>query len=311
MATERYIPAVKDFDDLIDLAKSRTDGAPRAVMVVPSAVEWLKAAQLAIDSNLIQLEILGDEEVFKRKRDEAGVELDVPVVDINQPEQAIITACQMAARREADMIIKGRGDSIEFFKTILRKESEFRQKGRLVSHITVMKPEAYPKLLAITDSGMVPEPDLKDKLSITQNLIGFLKAIGIDEPRIAAICAVEAIYPQMKSTTDGAVLAKMSDRGQIKGAYVDGPLSFDCAMDPEAAEAKGITDSNVAGQADGMLASSIETANGVYKVMALYGNAQTAGLLVGGRVPVALGHKWDDVDSRFRSILLASLAAQD
>ncbi|HOP08066.1 MAG TPA: phosphate acyltransferase [candidate division Zixibacteria bacterium] len=310
MNDTRIIPDVSNFEELLDRAKARTaEKKPRAALVVPSAVPWLRAAAQAVEQGIIDLTVVGDEKLYHDKCREAEVSLDVPVIDINQPDQAFVTAAQMAAKGDLDLIIKGRGDTIEFLQLMLSKDAGFRVKGRKVSHISVIKPEAYPKLLLMTDSGVTPEPDLAWKVALAGNLISFCHAIGIDQPRLAAICAVEAIYPGMRATVEAAALAKMSERGQIKGGFVDGPLSFDCAVDPVAAAAKGIAKSEVAGQADGMIAPTVETANGVYKVMALYGNAATGGLLVGGKVPVALANRWDTVASRFNSIVLAVLAA--
>jgi len=129
----------------------------------------------------------------------------------------------------------------------------------------------------------------------------------LDKPRIAIVAAVEAIYPHMPVTLDAAVLAKMAERGQIKGALVDGPLSYDVAIDMEAARAKGICHSSVAGQADAMVASSMEVANGVYLAMSFCGKCDIGGVIVGGLVPVAANFPSDSLSSRFHSILLALL----
>ena len=173
----------------------------------------------------------------------------------------------------------------------------------------MIKPGKYPKLLFLTDSAVVVAPDLTTKLSLISNLVSVAGAVGIKNPRIAVLAAVEAVYPQMPATLDGAVLAKMCDRRQIKGAVVDGPLSFDIAVDIDAARAKGVTTSPVAGQADGMLAPNIEVANGIYNAMTLYGDNEVGGVLVGGRVPVAMHSRADNAGARFNSILLSVLMA--
>jgi phosphate butyryltransferase len=159
----------------------------------------------------------------------------------------------------------------------------------------------------LTDGAVWPEPDLPRKIDLIFNLVSVSRALGLDRPRIAVVAAVEAIYPQMPVTLDAAVLAKMAERGQIRGALVDGPLSYDVAVDMEAAQAKGIRHSAVAGQADAMLASSIEVANGVYLAMSLYGRCDIGGVIAGGLVPVAASFPSDSLSSRFHSILLAIL----
>ncbi len=311
MATAMIVPQVHGFEQLIALAKERTSSSrPKAAMAVPFAPEWLLAFDRAVKEKLVEPVVVGDEALFRKMTAESGIGFEnAEVIDINQPDVAFVTAAQMAARGEVDLIIKGHGSTVDFLKLLLREEALFKVKGRLISHIAVMKPERYPKLLFLTDAGVVPLPDLKTKLALVNNITGFAAAAGVNSPRIALLAAVEAIYPQMPVTTEAAVLAKMSDRGQIKGAYVDGPLSFDVAVDTVAAHSKGITNSEVAGQADAMVAPNIETANGVYRAMALYGRAEVGGLLFGGRVPVALANRWDSVASRFHAIVLAVLAA--
>ncbi|MFH1686071.1 MAG: phosphate acyltransferase [bacterium] len=305
-------PPPTDFGALLTLAaRQAVRKQPRAALVVPSSQTWLTAFDQVIRQGLVDPTIIGDEQLLDRHRSEFGLELQgAKVIDINQPRMAWITAAQMAARGELDLIVKGRGSTIEFLHCILDKDAHFVDHGRCLSHIGVFKPELYSKLLMITDGGVVPQPDLQTKVALISNLIGLAAALGINMPRIAVIAAVEAIYPQMAATTDAAVLAKMCDRGQIKGAYVDGPLSFDVAIDPVAAQAKGIVDSEVAGRADAMVASNIETANGVIRAMALYGRAEVGGLLFGGRVPVALGNRWDTPSMRLSSLVLGILAAQ-
>jgi phosphate butyryltransferase len=160
----------------------------------------------------------------------------------------------------------------------------------------------------LTDGGVVVQPDLMVKLNLISNMVYLANSIGLVNPRIAVVTAVEAVYPQMQATLDGAILAKMAERGQIKGACVDGPLSFDIAVDMLAARAKGITNSPVAGQADGLLAPCIEVANGVYNAMTLYGHCEIGGVIVGGKVPLAVNTRADSQQARFHSIVLATLA---
>ena len=305
------IPDVHNFSHLLKRAQ-QNKRPPRVALVVPSAQEWLAAFDLAIREGIVEPTIIGDEQLFERHKTEFGLELPgAKIIDINQPEMAFMIAAQMAARDEIDVIVKGRGSTQDFLTLLLGKESGFVPRGKTLSHIGVMKPEKYPKLLMITDAAVLPQPDLKTKIALVNNCRRLSEAIGIDKPRVAMLAAVEAIYPQMPATTEAAVLAKMYSRGQIKGVYLDGPLSFDCAIDLEAAQSKGIKDSPVAGQVDVMIAPNLETANGVYKAMALYGRAEVGGLLMGGRVPVALGNKWDSMQTRFNAIVLAVLAASN
>ena len=312
MKTEQSIPPTDYGDLLVRAVNQAASKQPRTALVVPSSQTWLTAFDQVIRKGLVDPTIIGDEQLLNKHRSEYGLELPgAKIIDINQPQMAWVTAAQMAARGELDLIVKGRGSTVEFLHCVLGKEARFVSRGQCLSHIGVFKPELYSRLLMITDGGVTPHPDLQTKIALISNLTGLSKALGIGMPRIAIIAAVEAIYPQMPATTDGAILAKMCDRGQIKGAYVDGPLSFDVAIDPVVAKSKGITDSEVAGRADAMVASNIETANGVVRAMALYGRAEVGGILFGGRVPVALGNRWDTPSMRLNSLVLGILAAQD
>ena len=305
------IPDIKSYEQIVGLAKNKTtDKKVKAALVVPSDIDMLKAFARAEKDGMLAPVFIGDETLLKKNVTEHEIDIDTgKVIDINQPDMAVATALQMAVKGEIDLIVKGRYPSDEFVRVLFNKEYSFAQKGRLVSHIAVIKPQRYPKLLFITDAGITVQPDLKQKISLIQNLVGFTKNIGVLNPRVALLAAVEVIYPQMPVTTEAAVISKMSDRKQIKGAFVDGPLSFDVAIDMEAAFAKGIKDSEVAGQADAMVAPNIETANGIYTAMSLYGNAEVGGVIYGGQVPIALGSRSDSLDNKYRSIVLGVLAA--
>jgi phosphate butyryltransferase len=216
----------------------------------------------------------------------------------------------MAAQGELDLIVAGRINNEELLTGLAAKESRFLDKGRLLTHIAVMKPERYEKLLFLTDALVTTKHDLATMISVTNNAISVAVKLGVERPRVALLAAVEVVYPQMEATTIAAVLSKMNERGQIKGADVDGPLSFDVAIDMEAALGKGVTSSAVAGKADVLVAPSIEAANGMYKAMALYGSSEAGGVFFGGRVPVALSLACDSEENGFRSLLIGILAAQ-
>lgn len=309
---EMNIPEVHTFEHLRSLAKENAASGrkPRAALVVSSSTDMLKAFDRAAADGLIDPVIVGDEQRFQKHATELGLKLTAAdVIDINQPPSAVKTAAQMAAKGDVDLLVRGGAGAVEMLHLLFEKEAGFVVKGKTVSHLAVIKPERYGKLLILTDSGVIPQPDLKQKMALIGNASGFCRTIGITPPRVALLAAVEVVYPQMQATTEGAILSKMAERNQIKGAYVDGPLSFDVAVDMFAAHSKGIKDSEVAGQADVMVAPNIETAYGVYTAMAMYGPAEVGGILVGGRVPVAFSSHFESVEGKYNSIALAALAA--
>lgn len=300
------------FDRIRDLVSKRLEGKEplRTALVVPSSTEAIKAIAQAASEGLITPVIVGDAALCRQTADECGADLaSAEFLDLNQPDMAMMTAFQMAAKGEVQVIVKGRGSTVDFLQHLLSEEARFVKPKSLVTHVAGVKPKRYDRMLFISDAAVVPQPDLKTKIPMLSNLIGVCQACGLERPRVAVLGAVEVVYPQMQATVDAAVLDKMATRGQIKGAYVDGPLSFDCAIDRAAAEAKGITDSQVAGQADAMLTSNIETANGILKGMKLYGEAAVGGVLVGGAVPVVINTRYDEQATRYHSLLMALAVA--
>jgi phosphate acetyltransferase len=311
MTTQMEIPAVSSFEQIEALAiKKAASKKPRAALVVPSETDTLSAFLDAVGHNLITAFVIGDERRFRKDAEACKIDLSqFHLIDINQPVMALKTAAKMAVAGELDMIIPGRIAPEETATTLGLGDLGFVAPGKTFSHVGVLKPAQYPKLLMVTDAFIHEQPDLKTKIDLLGNLARVAKALGIADPRTAVVTAVEAIYPQMPATTDGAVLAKMYDRGQIKGVRVDGPLSFDIAVDSLAAESKGITKSVVAGQADAILASTRYVAQGVCQAMALFAQCESGGVLVGGRVPVALNFVSERVKARYNSIMLTVLLA--
>ncbi|RKX22287.1 MAG: hypothetical protein DRP35_02300 [Candidatus Zixiibacteriota bacterium] len=305
------IPSVKSFKDIYSKAKDKANKyKPKTALIAPHGSAMTESFVKAVNENLIEPFILADEKLFRKYALNNNINIDgYKILDINQPDKAIITASQMSGKNEIDIIVKGRVPAEEFLNILFEKESKFQKKGKPVSHISLFQPKNYQKLLMLTDGAVTVKNDLKSLINITNNAISFSGKIGIDNPRIAVLAAVEVVYPQMDSTIKGAVLAKMAERNQIKGAFIDGPLSFDVAMDMEAAIGKGIKNSEVAGQADIMIAPDIDTGNSIYKAMTLYGDTEMGGIVFGGNVPVTLNAFVDSEQTRFNSILMSVLAS--
>ncbi len=307
------LPSIHNFELIRKRVENTvaSNGRPRTALVVPHEAAMVAPFRKAVEAELIEPFVIGDEALFRKDSDRRGIDPDkVHLVDINQPEKAILAAAQMAAQGELDLIIAGRIDTEELLAGFTAKESRFLDKGQLLTHVAVMKPERYEKLLLLTDALVTTCHDLATMIAVTNNAISLAMKVGIERPKVALLAAVEVIYPQMKATTIAAILSKMNERGQIKGADVDGPLSFDVAIDMEAALGKGVKSSAVAGQADVLVAPSIEAANGMYKAIALYGSCEEGGVLYGGCVPVAVSLECDTEENQLRALLIGILAAQ-
>ena len=209
--------------------------------------------------------------------------------------------------------MKGSLHTDVFLHAVMQKEAKLRT-GRLISHCTMVSVPSYARRFVISDAALNIAPDTDQKRDICQNAIGFARALGIDLPKVAVLAAVEMVRTNMPATLDGAILAKMADRRQIVDGIVDGPLDLDAAVDAEAARIKHIS-SPVAGIADVLIVPNIEAGNMVYKNLAFMADAQTAGLVVGARVPVMLASRADSAAAhRFSAaaaVLYADTLARD
>jgi phosphotransacetylase len=180
--------------------------------------------------------------------------------------------------------------------------------GRRLSHVFIMDVPTYPKVLVVTDAAINIAPTLEDKVDICQNAIDLLISLGIEQPKVAVLAAVETVNSKMPATLDAAALCKMADRGQIRGALIDGPLAFDNAISRDAARIKGI-DSPVAGDPDILLVPDLEAGNILAKQLSFLANADSAGLVLGARVPIILTSRADSVRSRIASCAVAMQVA--
>lgn len=313
MLPEVTVPEVHTYEQIFARARERAlTSRIRAALVTPSEPDILRAFAKMATEKLIEPVLVGDEKLFEEVCREDNI--DFPsgeFIGALDPVEAVTKTSELMNSGRINLIVKGRMMTGDLFKCLFLPENGFVQKDKTISHVAVLRPERYKKLLMVTDGAVNVAPDLKTKLALIDNLTKVSNSIGIQNPRIALLAAVEVIYPQMQVTMEAAVIAKMWERGQIKGAIVDGPLSFDVSVDMFAAHSKGVKNSPVAGQADGMVAPNLETANGIYKAMALYGRCQMGGVVVGGKLPVAIGSRSDSWEGKLNSMLLGILNAPE
>jgi phosphotransacetylase len=229
------------------------------------------------------------------------------IVDVPDAEDAAARACQMAGRGEVQALMKGSLHTDELLHAVVQKEAGLRT-GRMLSHCALIFSPAYGRRIILSDAAINIAPDLDQKRGICQNAIFMAHALGNPRPAVAVVSAVEMVRSKMPSTLDGAALAKMSDRRQIIGGIVDGPLDLDGAVDPEAAKIKKI-DSPVAGRADILIAANIDAANAMYKEFLFMAGAQAACCVMGARVPIILTSRADSLETRTLSAALAALVA--
>ena len=277
---------IKKLDDLFDELKSRP--TKRIIGAYACDSHTIGAIYNAVKKGIVSATLVGDE---KKIADVCKSEnIDISLFDIvNEPvdTKAATKAVDMINKGEGDILMKGTLSTDRYMRAILNKENGLVPPKAVLSHVTVIENPAYHKLLIVGDVAVIPAPDLDQKIAITNYLIRTAHALGIDKPKVAAIAATEQMLPKMPACVDAAIISKMSDRGQIKGAIVDGPLAFDVAIDKESAEIKGVQ-SPVAGDADCLLFPNIETGNVFYKTSTKLCKAELGAFVAGAKCPCIL-----------------------
>ncbi len=221
---------------------------------------------------------------------------------------AAAQAVTLARRGEAEMLMKGSLHTDEVMREVVDAETGLRT-GRRISHAFVMDVPNYPRALLITDAAINVIPSLEDKRDIVQNAIDLARVLGVEQPRVAVLSAVETVTPKLPSTIEAAALSKMADRGQITGGLVDGPLALDNAISLDAAAEKGIV-SEVAGRADILIAPDLEAGNMLVKQLTFLSGADAAGVVLGARVPIILTSRADNDRARVASCAIGVLMAR-
>jgi phosphate acetyltransferase len=217
------------------------------------------------------------------------------------------TAAALARSGEVEILMKGSLHTDEMLANVVSSQSGLRT-DRRISHVFVMDVPAYDRILLVTDAAINIEPTLAEKADIVRNAIDLAHVLGIAMPKVAILSAVEMVNPNIRSTLDAAALCKMADRGQIEGGILDGPLAFDNAISEHAARTKGIR-SPVAGRADILMVPNIESGNMLAKQLLYFAGADSAGVVLGARVPVVLTSRADNVRMRIGSAAVAKLLA--
>ncbi|MFT3734697.1 MAG: bifunctional enoyl-CoA hydratase/phosphate acetyltransferase [Rhodocyclaceae bacterium] len=274
--------------------------AVRVAVAHPCDEESLKGALLARDEGLIVPVLVGPEARIRKLAELLGCSLEgCELVATEHSTESAERAVALARAGQVDALMKGSLHTDEFMAAVVDRDKGIRT-GRRISHVYVADVPRYPRTLLVTDAAINIQPDLETRVSIVQNAIDLAQAIGIATPRVAILSAVETINAKIPSTLDAAALCKMADRGQIKGALLDGPLAFDNAISEFAARTKGI-ESQVAGRADILVVPDLESGNMLGKQLEYFAGALMAGVVLGARVPIVLTSRADRAEARSAS----------
>lgn len=289
------------------IAEARALPPVAAAIVHPCSKAAILGAAEVRDEGLLAPLLVGPEAKIRAAAEEAGVSLDgMEIEDTPHSHAAAARAVELAVAGRVSLLVKGSLHTDELLGAVISKTSGLRTERR-ISHIYAMDVPAYGKPVIVTDAAINILPSLEHKRDICQNAVDLLRLLGMEQPKVAVLAAVETVNPAMPATLDAAALTVMAARGQITGALVDGPLAFDNAISPEAALTKGIT-SPVAGQADILLVPDLEAGNMLAKQLIYFAGATAAGLVLGARVPIVLTSRSDPLSARIASAALAKLA---
>jgi len=298
------------FDQIFDELRSRS-AKKRMIAAWGVDSHTVAAASKAVDLGLADVTIVGDEDMVVAACREENVDPAKFTVVHNPVElQAVAQAVQMIREGQGDFLMKGLCSTDKFLRAILNKETGLLPQKGTLTHCTTLEIPSYHKLLFVGDVAVIPAPDLKQKQIIMDCLVKTAKAVGVSTPKVALIAATEQVLGSQPATIDAALLAKMADRGQIKGCIADGPLALDVAIDKESVEIKGLV-SPVAGDADCLLFPNIESGNVFYKANSkLVPGVRQAGILVGAKVPCVLSSRADSIDTKLNSIAVAAMSVK-
>lgn len=300
--------AITKLEQIFDVLKSKTK--KRLVAAYANDSHTIEAVNEAIEKGIIDGILVGDESVMKEVCTKLGIDASKFRL-IHEPNEmkAATKAVELINSGEADLLMKGLVSTDKYMKAILNKETGLMNPGAILSHVTVIENPNYHKLMIVGDVAIIPLPEFKQKVAIINYLISTAKALNITRPKVAVISATEQMLAGIPSSVDGAMLAKMADRGQIKDADIDGPLALDTAIDKESAEIKKLT-GNVAGDADCLLFPNIEAGNVFYKANTKLAGAELGAFVAGARVPCVLSSRGDSALTKLYSIALAALLAK-
>ena len=286
----------------------------KSLKPVPTAVAHpceetaLSGAVGAFKKGLIVPILVGPAAKIAATAKSEGIDLgSLQVVDAPHSNASAAKAVELVREGKAELLKKGSLHTDELMAAFVAREGGLRTERR-ISHVFIMDIPTYHKVLIVTDGAINIAPTLEDKVDICQNAIDLAISLGLERPKVAILAAVETVTSKMPATIDAAALCKMAERGQIRGGLLDGPLAFDNAISKQAAETKGIR-SEVAGDPDILLAPDLEAGNILAKQLSFLAKADSAGLVLGAKVPVILTSRADSVRSRIASCAVAMLAA--
>lgn len=279
----------------------------RVAVVAAEEEHTLEAICHARRENIVEPVLIGDSQKIARYLEQFGESVaQEAIVHIADPLEAAAYAVTLIRDQQADFLMKGKIQTADLLRAVVDRQKGLRA-GRLMSHLAFLELLSYHKLLAVTDGGMVLYPHLDEKRFILENAVHFMRNMGYECPNVAVLAAVETVNPKMQETVDALRLKHLNQDGELENCLVEGPISYDLAMNTESARIKGF-ESPVTGEVDIMLVPNITVGNLMAKALVFSGGAKMAGVIVGAKVPIVLTSRGSSVEEKFYSLTLAASA---
>ena len=299
----------KSFDDLLAKVSQCSKKTVAVACAQDDAV--LEAVKAAKERGIADAILVGNEAEIKTIARTLKMHInEYKIINVEDPVEAARTAVKLVHDGEADMYMKGLIDTKTFLKSVLDKEVGLGT-DKTLSHVCVFEIKGVDHLLFLSDVAFVPYPDLATKANIIKNTVEIAHACGVECPKVAPIAAVEVVNPKMPCTVEADELTKMNENGEITGCIVDGPLSLDLAIEPQAAFHKGTTDRKIVGDADVLLFPDIHAGNITYKALVHTAKCVNGNILTGTKAPVILTSRSDEFEVKVNSIALAAIVAEN
>ncbi len=301
---------LNELNKITDLKKLALKNKPKRLVLAAAGDEHsLDAVLAAYKMGVIEPILVGRKEEIEKMAEDCKQFSNFDVYDLADDQQIVKKAVELVVNGQADILMKGKVTTAQLLKGVLNKEFGIQYRSFL-SHFALFEIPNYHKLLSITDVALNILPNLEHKVHIVNNAVNFIRKIGVEKPKVAALSAIEMVNEKMPSTLDAALLSIMQRRGQIKNCWVDGPLAFDNAISLESKKQKNLG-GEVAGDADILLVPNVESGNILYKSLVAFADAKVAGIVLGAHFPIVLTSRADSEETKLNSILLAAASVNN
>ena len=300
---------IQHLTEIVDEARKR--GKKRLAVAYGQDSHTLEAVYEAYKEGIVEPTLFGEKKVIEQVCAENDIDIKAfNIVDESNDVKCVQQAVASVVSGNADVLMKGLVSTDKYMRGILNKDAGLFPPKGVLSHVAILEMPSLPKLLCISDVAVIPAPDFKQKQKLIGYLIQTARLLGIDTPKIACIAPSEQVLPSVPSSTEGAILAKMGDRGQLGNVIIDGPLSLDVALYKDVAEHKKVKGSSVAGDPDCLLFPNLESANVFFKSVTHLCGGELAAMVAGTKVPCVLTSRGDTSKTKLYSIALACLAVK-